>query len=110
MKRISESHWPCRALAAGAASGTRPYRLPAAYARGFVAGLVHPLGGLDHLLAMIAVGIWSALVARERRESGSPRRSSWRPCSRARGLAHAGVTAALVETGIALSVVTARPA
>jgi urease accessory protein len=27
---------------------------------GFAAGIVHPLSGLDHLLAMIAVGIWAA--------------------------------------------------
>lgn len=29
---------------------------------GFAAGLNHPLGGLDHILAMIAVGIWAAQV------------------------------------------------
>jgi len=27
---------------------------------GFEAGVLHPLSGLDHLLAMIAVGIWAA--------------------------------------------------
>jgi urease accessory protein len=27
----------------------------------FVSGLLHPLGGVDHLLAMLAVGIWSAV-------------------------------------------------
>ncbi len=27
-------------------------------------GLLHPLGGMDHLLAMLAVGIWSAVTAR----------------------------------------------
>lgn len=27
---------------------------------GFAAGLAHPLGGLDHLLAMVAVGFWAA--------------------------------------------------
>ncbi len=26
----------------------------------FTGGLVHPLGGLDHLLAMVAVGVWAA--------------------------------------------------
>jgi urease accessory protein len=30
----------------------------------FLTGLLHPLGGLDHLLAMVAVGIWSAVSAR----------------------------------------------
>ena len=27
----------------------------------FAAGLAHPLGGLDHMLAMIAVGLWASL-------------------------------------------------
>ena len=31
---------------------------------GFMTGLMHPLTGLDHLAAMLAVGLWSALVAR----------------------------------------------
>jgi urease accessory protein len=30
----------------------------------FLAGLVHPFVGLDHLAAMLAVGVWSALSAR----------------------------------------------
>ena len=30
----------------------------------FFSGLMHPLLGLDHLAAMLAVGIWSALAAR----------------------------------------------
>jgi urease accessory protein len=29
-----------------------------------MAGLLHPLTGADHLAAMVAVGLWSALVAR----------------------------------------------
>lgn len=31
---------------------------------GFSAGFVHPLTGADHLAAMVAVGLWSALSAR----------------------------------------------
>lgn len=31
---------------------------------GFLAGLLHPLTGLDHLAAMVAVGLWSGLNAR----------------------------------------------
>ena len=31
---------------------------------GLAAGFMHPLTGLDHLAAMVAVGLWSALVAR----------------------------------------------
>ena len=30
----------------------------------FLSGLAHPLFGLDHLAAMVAVGLWSALSAR----------------------------------------------
>jgi urease accessory protein len=29
---------------------------------GFLAGLEHPLGGADHVLAMIAVGLWAAMI------------------------------------------------
>ena len=29
---------------------------------GFIAGYLHPLTGLDHLLAMVAVGIWGATL------------------------------------------------
>jgi urease accessory protein len=31
----------------------------------FFSGLLHPLTGLDHLVAMVAVGIWSALAVRQ---------------------------------------------
>ncbi|MEC5388080.1 HupE/UreJ family protein [Uliginosibacterium sp. H3] len=31
----------------------------------FIEGLVHPFTGLDHLAAMIAVGVWSALAFRD---------------------------------------------
>jgi urease accessory protein len=30
---------------------------------GFMAGLVHPLGGLDHVLMIVAVGAWAAVLA-----------------------------------------------
>jgi len=33
---------------------------------GFLAGLLHPLGGLDHLVAMIAVGLWAASAGTRR--------------------------------------------
>ena len=33
-------------------------------AGGFMAGFLHPLNGLDHLLAMVAVGIWGASLGR----------------------------------------------
>ncbi len=31
---------------------------------GFMAGFMHPVTGADHLAAMVAVGLWSALTAR----------------------------------------------
>ncbi|WP_411287192.1 HupE/UreJ family protein [Phenylobacterium sp.] len=36
----------------------------AGLAGGFLSGFQHPLGGLDHLLAMVAVGIWGAFLGR----------------------------------------------
>ncbi|MDR2366100.1 MAG: HupE/UreJ family protein [Zoogloeaceae bacterium] len=33
-------------------------------APGFVAGFLHPLTGADHLMAMLAVGVWSAMTTR----------------------------------------------
>ncbi|OHV08463.1 HupE/UreJ family protein [Kushneria phosphatilytica] len=72
---------------------------------GFTAGLLHPLTGLDHLLAMGAIGLWSA------RQSATLRR--WMPLLVAlgmlagAGLAWAGVPLTGVEFGIAMSVLLA---
>lgn len=33
-------------------------------ANGFLAGVLHPLTGFDHLLAMVAVGIWGATLGK----------------------------------------------
>ncbi len=33
-------------------------------AGGFTAGLLHPLAGFDHMLAMISVGLWGAFLGR----------------------------------------------
>jgi urease accessory protein len=32
---------------------------------GFLTGFLHPFMGLDHLAVMLAIGVWSALVARQ---------------------------------------------
>lgn len=32
--------------------------------RGFLSGVLHPLAGIDHLLAMVAVGLWGAFLGR----------------------------------------------
>ncbi|WP_018410222.1 HupE/UreJ family protein [Methyloversatilis thermotolerans] len=34
----------------------------AGQAAGFLAGLEHPVSGLDHMLAMVAVGLWGAVL------------------------------------------------
>ena len=34
----------------------------AGQAAGFLAGLVHPVSGLDHVVAMVAVGLWGAVL------------------------------------------------
>lgn len=69
---------------------------------GFTSGFQHPLLGFDHLLAMLAVGIWGAQMGG---------RLIWKlpvafPLVMAVGglLGMAGVTIPYVETGIALSV------
>ena len=38
------------------------------HAAGFAQGFLHPFTGMDHLAAMVAVGLWSALIARSARD------------------------------------------
>jgi len=70
---------------------------------GFLTGFLHPLGGLDHLLAMLAVGMWGAQL-------GNP--AIWvLPVAFPMVMAFGGVAAIIgvplpaVELGIALSVI-----
>ncbi len=70
---------------------------------GFVSGFSHPLGGLDHVVAMVAVGLWGAFL-------GAP--AVWVlpivfPVVMALGgaLGVAGITIPSVEIGIAMSAV-----
>lgn len=69
---------------------------------GFVSGLTHPMLGLDHLLAMVAIGLWAA-------QQGG--RALWAvpaafvgAMGMSGGLAWAGLSLPYVETGIAASV------
>lgn len=69
---------------------------------GFAGGLTHPLSGLDHLLAMVAIGLWAA-------QQGS--RALWAipaafvgAMGVGGGLALSGLSLPHVETGIAASV------
>jgi len=39
---------------------------------GLMLGLLHPLGGLDHLLAMLTVGLWAALALTGGRRLAAP--------------------------------------
>jgi urease accessory protein len=48
------------AAAVGATPGVVLAHTAAGPASGFAAGLAHPIGGADHLLAMVAVGLWAS--------------------------------------------------
>lgn len=68
---------------------------------GFISGFTHPIGGLDHMLAMLAVGLWGAFLGG---------RAMWLlpvvfPVVMAFGgaLGVMGIPLPAVETGVALS-------
>lgn len=76
---------------------------------GFAAGLMHPFSGMDHLLAMVAVGLWAAQCDRK----GSGVRKVWLlPATFMTMLTIGAATATqwqslpLVEAGIATSVLS----
>ena len=73
-----------------------------AHSHGFAAGFLHPLMGLDHMLAMLGVGIWAAQLGQ---------RATWLvPAAfvavmiAGAGLALSGIAMPMVEFGIAGSV------
>jgi urease accessory protein len=86
------------ALAAGAAAAHTGHGTSSAYE-----GLVHPLG-LDHLLAMVAVGLWSAAALQGRARLAGPALFMAALVAGATA-GTAGLGGSLVETGIAASVV-----
>jgi len=74
---------------------------PVSLQGGFISGFMHPISGLDHVVAMVAVGLWGAFL-------GKP--AIWVlpitfPLVMAFGgaLGVAGVPIPYVETGVALS-------
>lgn len=73
-------------------------------AGGFAAGVLHPLAGLDHMLAMISVGMWGAFLGRPLVYA----LPMLFPAAMAVGgaLGMAGIWFPPVELGIAMSVVT----
>jgi urease accessory protein len=73
---------------------------------GFFAGISHPLSGLDHMLAMLAVGIWSALANKGRKERMWVAPVAFVAAMLVGAAAgHLQVPLPMVETGIGLSVV-----
>lgn len=62
--RRSIAFRPGLTLAALLFAGAAQAHTGAGLAGGFAAGFLHPLGGLDHLLAMAAVGMWGAFLGR----------------------------------------------
>ncbi|MFQ3789733.1 HupE/UreJ family protein [Halomonas sp. A29] len=76
-----------------------------AHGGGFAAGLAHPLLGLDHLLAMLAVGLWSLRQSRAF-SLAAPLLAAGGMLLGA-GLAWAGFALPGVEFGIAMSVLLA---
>lgn len=91
------------ALALGLAPTAALAHVGAGEASGFVHGFLHPLGGLDHLLAMVLLGVFAyqiggkALVLLPLAFVSVMALGGWA------GLAH--VQLPFIETGIALSVV-----
>jgi urease accessory protein len=67
LKRISIA----AALLAASAAPAFAHLNPAEHGS-FMAGVSHPLFGLDHILAMVAVGLWAALLAQS-----EDRRAVW---------------------------------
>ncbi len=57
LKLLSAVAFFCLAASASAHTGESG-------ANGFLAGVLHPLTGFDHLLAMVAVGIWGATLGK----------------------------------------------
>ncbi|WP_027854265.1 HupE/UreJ family protein [Marinobacterium litorale] len=70
---------------------------------GLAAGFLHPLTGLDHLLAMFAIGIWAAMQ-QGKMQLALPTVFVFALLA-GFGAAVAGLALPMVETGIALSVV-----
>jgi urease accessory protein len=75
-------------------------------ATGFMAGVAHPIGGLDHLLAMVTVGTWAAVALPGGRRWSAPLLFVVVMAASAWAASHAGADAVgpWLEAGIAASV------
>ena len=58
--RTSSVHGVLVALSLAALASRALAHIETGQATGFLAGLAHPVSGLDHVLAMVAVGLWGA--------------------------------------------------
>lgn len=79
------------------------YAHPGHHIEGFVAGFSHPLGGLDHLLAMIAIGLWAGQLG-GKAALGVPF-TCLAMIIIAAGLAATGQWVPITEAGIVMSVI-----
>jgi urease accessory protein len=108
-KRVCRAAWsPACAgmtllLALGTGSGVALAHTGAEHAVSFASGLAHPFTGLDHMLAMVAVGLWAGL-------NGGRALWAW-PAAfvgvmmAGGALGMAGVAMPMVEPGILASVI-----
>ncbi len=90
-------------LASALAAGTASAHPGGVYVSGFADGVLHPLYGLDHVLAMVAVGLWAAQMG-GRAVLAVPG-AFVAVMLGGGGLALAGIGLPLVETGVLGSVV-----
>ncbi|RWC37811.1 MAG: HupE/UreJ family protein [Mesorhizobium sp.] len=61
MTRSKSTRIAFAAIMLGAACGPASSHMGVGSAVSFAAGLTHPLSGLDHVIVMVAVGLWAAL-------------------------------------------------
>ncbi|KAA0013714.1 HupE/UreJ family protein [Billgrantia pellis] len=101
--RLALASAPLMLLVAGMAVGHPGH--DHVHGSGFAAGLAHPLLGLDHLLAMLAVGLWSLRQSRAFSLAAPLFAASGMLLGA--GLAWGGLALPGVEFGIALSVLLA---
>ena len=91
------------ALGAALAVMAAPAMAHPGHVFGLVAGIEHPLTGMDHLAAMLAVGLWSGFVLPQRVWAGAA--AFMAAMSLGAGLGFAGVALPGVEPMILASVV-----
>lgn len=94
---------PALTLAALLAASPALAHTGGSHAFGLTAGLAHPFTGTDHLLAMLAVGLWSGFALPHRFWLGAA--TFMLAMAAGAGLGFAGVALPMAEAGITASVV-----